>query len=118
MLVLGISPLDKDSTVSLVENGKVVFAAGEERFTRKKLQDGFPAEALQAGLAHAGISVKDINSVAYPFFDWKKETELFTKNFQNEDNFLQALETNGTQAENRCRVSQSSSTDRADSRTG
>jgi carbamoyltransferase len=50
MIVLGISPLDKDSTVSIVVDGKVVFAAGEERFTRNKLQDGFPTESLQAGL--------------------------------------------------------------------
>jgi carbamoyltransferase len=95
MIVLGISPLDKDSTVSLVEDGRVVFAAAEERFTRNKLQDGFPAEALQAGLVYTGISVKDIDAVAYPFFDWKKETELFTKNLQDEDKFLQGLETNG-----------------------
>ena len=41
MIVLGISPLDKDAIVSLVANGKVLFAAGEERLTRDKLQDGF-----------------------------------------------------------------------------
>jgi carbamoyltransferase len=95
MIVLGISPLDKDSTVSLVEDGNVVFAAGEERFTRNKLQDGFPAEALQAGLDYTGIPVKDIDTVAYPFFDWTKETELFTKNLQDEDAFLHGIETNG-----------------------
>lgn len=95
MIVLGISPLDKDSTVSFLRDGQVIFAAGEERFTRNKLQDGFPAEALQAGLHYTGISVEDIDVVAYPFFDWKKETELFTKNLQNEETFLQEAETNG-----------------------
>ena len=88
MIVFGISPLDKDSTVSLVENGKVVFAAGEERFTRVKLQDGFPAEALQAGLDYTGIRLEDIDVVAYPFFDWRKETQLFTQNMQDEQAFL------------------------------
>jgi carbamoyltransferase len=88
MIVLGISPLDKDSTVSLVANGKVLFAAGEERFTRHKLQDGFPAEALQAALDYTGIGVQDIDVVAYPFFDWRKETQLFTKNIQDEQAFL------------------------------
>lgn len=88
MIVLAISPLDKDSTVTLLDNGKVLFAAGEERFTRQKLQDGFPSRALRAGLAHTGISLKDIDQVAYPFFDSKKETELFTKNLQDEANFL------------------------------
>ena len=88
MLALGISPLDKDSTVSLVENGKVLFAAGEERFTREKLQGGFPSEALHAGLQFTGISLEDIDLVAYPFFDWKKETQLFTKNLKDESKFL------------------------------
>ena len=88
MIVFGISPLDKDSTVSLVENGKVVFAAGEERFTRVKLQDGFPAEALQAGLDYTGMRLEDIDVVAYPFFDWRKETQLFTQNMQDEQAFL------------------------------
>jgi carbamoyltransferase len=96
MIVLGISPLDKDSTVSLVENGKVVFAAGEERFTRNKLQDGFPVEALQAGLEYTGIRFEDIDIVAYPFFDWQKETQLFIKNIQNEKEFLSNTPLNGT----------------------
>jgi carbamoyltransferase len=89
MKVLGISPLDKDATISLIESGKVLFAAGEERFTRNKLQDGFPAEALQAGLDYTGIRLEDIDVVAYPFFDWQQETQLFTKNMQDEEAFLE-----------------------------
>lgn len=88
MIVLGISPLDKDATVSLVVDGKVVFAAGEERFTRTKLQDGFPAQALQAGLQATGILPQDIDLVAYPFFDWQKENQLFTENLRDEQQFL------------------------------
>ena len=45
MKVLGFSPLDKDSTVTLIEDGRIMFAAGEERFSRVKLQDGFPWRA-------------------------------------------------------------------------
>jgi carbamoyltransferase len=88
MIVLGISPLDKDATVSLVVDGKVIFAAGEERFTRTKLQDGFPTEALQAGLETTGIDLQDIDMVTYPFFDWQKETQLFTKKMRDERQFL------------------------------
>ena len=88
MIVLGISPLDKDATVSLVAEGKVIFAAGEERFTRIKLQAGFPGEALQAALEATGIDLKDIDVVAYPFLDWRKETALFTKNIRDEKQFL------------------------------
>ncbi|WP_447859186.1 carbamoyltransferase family protein [Nitrospira calida] len=90
MIVLAISPLDKDSTVTLLNDGKVLFAAGEERFTRRKLQDGFPTQALQAGLAYTGISLKDIDQVAYPFFDSRREIELFTKNLQDETIFLRS----------------------------
>ena len=91
MIILGISPLDKDSTVTLMKDGKVLFAAGEERFTRNKLQDGFPRESLKAGLNHTGLSVKDIDLVAYPFFDWKKESEMFTQNLENESKFLDSV---------------------------
>src|SRR6185295_15797799 len=97
MIILGISPLDKDSTVTLVQDGKVLFAAGEERFTRNKLQDGFPARALEAGLKSAGVRAADIDAVAYPFFDWHKETELFSRNLQNEKKFLDATAVDGTQ---------------------
>ena len=82
MIILGISPLDKDSTVSIVQDGKVLFAAGEERFTRNKLQSGFPTEALQAGLKYTGISVQDIDVVAYPFFDWEEGDAALHKKFQ------------------------------------
>src|SRR5262245_1470020 len=97
MIVLGISPLDKDSTVSIVADGKVVFAAGEERFSRNKLQDGFPTESLQVGLKHAGIRLEDIDVGAYPFFDWERETELFNKNIKDEKKFL-----NDSLRENTC----------------
>jgi len=96
MIVLGISPLDKDATVSLVINGKVVFAAGEERFTRVKLQDGFPEQALRAGVQYAGIRVQDIDIVAYPFFDSQRESQLFTKNICDEKVFLEETPLNGS----------------------
>ena len=63
MRVLGISPLDKDSTVTLMEDGKIVFAAGEERFTRVKLQDGFPWQALQAAFDATGADASSIDCV-------------------------------------------------------
>src|ERR1700752_5272108 len=89
MNVLGISPLDKDATVSLMENGRIVFAAGEERFSRVKLLDGFPMQALQVGLAYTGMRLEEIDVVAYPFFDWQYETALFTKNIQHEQGLLE-----------------------------
>jgi carbamoyltransferase len=88
MKVLGLSPLDKDSTVTLVEDGKVTYAAAEERFTRTKLQDGFPWQALQAALDTTGVRPQEIDRVVYPFFTWERETELFQRNLANEREFL------------------------------
>ncbi|GIW94954.1 MAG: hypothetical protein KatS3mg110_2995 [Pirellulaceae bacterium] len=73
MRVLGISPLDKDATVSFVEDGRVVFACAEERLTRVKLQDGFPWQALQLGLEKTGWTLDSIDVVAYGFFDADEE---------------------------------------------
>lgn len=92
MKVLGISPLDKDSTVTLVEDGTVVYAAGEERFTRVKLQDGFPWQALQDCLERTGTDAKEIAVVAYPFLSWTEETRLFTESLGNEKEYLDTQE--------------------------
>ena len=88
MKVLGISPLDKDSTVTIVEDGAITFAAAEERFTRIKLQDGFPWRALQAGLESTGIEPADIEVVTYPFFTWEEETAMFRRNLDAEREFI------------------------------
>jgi carbamoyltransferase len=78
MRVLGISPLDKDSTVSFVEDGRVVFACGEERLTRVKLQSGFPHSALTLGFRATGWNKESIDIVAYGFFDGKEEGRLIS----------------------------------------
>jgi carbamoyltransferase len=91
MLALGISSLDKDSTVSIVENGNVLFAAGEERFTRKKLQSGFPEKAFIKGLHYVGCKAEDFQVVAYPFFDWQTEYSLFRQNIIDEGYFINNL---------------------------
>jgi carbamoyltransferase len=88
MRVLGISPLDKDSTVTLVNDGRIVFAAGEERFSRVKLQDGFPWRALQAALEFAGLEFAEIDCVVYPFFTSAEETRLFRGNLDAERDFI------------------------------
>jgi len=74
--VIGISPLDRDSTVSFMENGKILFACGEERLTRKKLQNGFPVEAIKLGFQYTGWTPEDVDSVAYGFFTGDEEARL------------------------------------------
>lgn len=92
MKVLGISPLDKDSTVTLVEDGRVLYAAAEERFTRVKLQDGFPWQALQQCLDSTATDPGEIDKVAYPFLPWDEETRLFSGKLAVERTFLEEQE--------------------------
>jgi carbamoyltransferase len=84
MRVLGISPLDKDATVSFMEDGQVVFACAEERLSRVKLQSGFPERAIQLGLKKTGWTAQSIDVVAYAFFDWNREANLIQENMSND----------------------------------
>jgi carbamoyltransferase len=84
MRVLGISPLDKDSTVSFVEDGQIVFACGEERLSRAKLQNGFPHQALKLGLERTGWGIDKIDRVAYSFFEGAREAELIDEAFSTD----------------------------------
>ncbi len=80
MMVLGISPLDKDATVSLVEDGKVLFAAAEERYSRKKQHAGFPAAALDHALEATGTRPEQIDRVVYSFLSADQEARLMRGN--------------------------------------
>jgi carbamoyltransferase len=96
MKVLGISPLDKDSTVTIVEDGAILYAASEERFTRVKLQDGFPWRALEDAMAATGTAAGEIDRVVYPFLTFDEETRLFEKNLAKEREYLDQASTNPT----------------------
>ncbi len=87
MRVLGISPLDKDSTVSFLEDGHVLFACGEERLSRVKLQSGFPHKALAEGFRRLNWSAESIDAVAYAFFDWDEEARLIADAVTADDKF-------------------------------
>ncbi len=64
-LILGISAFYHDSAVALIQDGNVVAAASEERFTRKKHDEAFPAEALRVCLDKAGCGVADLDYVGF-----------------------------------------------------
>jgi carbamoyltransferase len=87
MRVLGISPLDKDATASAVEDGRILFAAAEERYSRQKQHAGFPAQSLDAALQHAGWSARDVDAVAYPFLDAAGEARLIAKSITEDAAF-------------------------------
>ncbi len=82
MIVLGISPLDKDATVSLLIDGRVVAAVAEERLSRKKMHAGFPYQALEMVLSMAGVTAAEVDCVAYAFAGWEQESAMMRKNYR------------------------------------
>lgn len=65
MRVLGISAYYHDGSAALVEDGRVVAAAAEERFSRIKHDQSFPRLAADFCLAQAGVSSQDLDAVVY-----------------------------------------------------
>ena len=65
MNILGISAFFHDSAAALVSDGRVVAAAQEERFTRKKHDDAFPTRAAEWCLTEAGIAAADLDAVVF-----------------------------------------------------
>ena len=65
MNILGISAFYHDSAACLVQDGKIVAAAQEERFTRKKHDFEFPKNAAAYCLKEGGIETKDLNYVVF-----------------------------------------------------
>jgi carbamoyltransferase len=63
--ILGISAFYHDSAACLLSDGKIVAAAQEERFTRKKGDATFPGHAVEYCLRSAGITVKDLAYVGF-----------------------------------------------------
>jgi carbamoyltransferase len=65
MHILGISAFYHDSAAALISNGKIVAAAQEERFTRKKQDFAFPVNAIQYCLDAAGLATESLNYVVF-----------------------------------------------------
>lgn len=78
--ILGISAFYHDSAAALIADGRVIAAAQEERFTRKKHDAGFPAQAIEYVLGEAGISLKQVDHVAFydkPFLKFERLIETY-----------------------------------------
>ena len=65
MYILGISCFYHDSSAALLKDGKIVAAAQEERFTRKKHDDSFPENAIKYCLEYQKISISDIDYIGF-----------------------------------------------------
>ena len=80
MRVLGISAYYHDSAAALVEDGRIVAAAQEERFTRKKHDSGFPHRAVEYCLSEAGVPLADVDRVVFydkPFLKFERLLETY-----------------------------------------
>jgi carbamoyltransferase len=64
VLVLGVSAYHGDSAAALLQDGRVIAAAEEERFTRQKHWAGLPSRAIAFCLGRAGVGLSDVDAIA------------------------------------------------------
>ena len=80
MRILGISAFYHDSAAALVVDGEILAAAQEERFTRKKHDAGFPAQAAAYCLTQAGVGLDQVDHVVFydkPFLKFERLIETY-----------------------------------------
>jgi len=80
MRILGISAFYHDSAAALIEDGRIVAAAQEERFTRKKHDSRYPRQAIAYCLAEGGTALSDLDCVAFydkPFLKFERLLETY-----------------------------------------
>ena len=80
MRVLGISAFYHDSAAALVEDGRIVAAAQQERFSRKKHDAGFPKDAIEYCLRESGGGLDQVDWVAFydkPFLKFERLLETY-----------------------------------------
>src|ERR1700675_1876922 len=78
--ILGISAFYNDSAAALLVDGRIVAAAQEERFTRKKHDSSFPIHACRYVLQEAGLNYGDLSAVAFyekPFLKFERLLETY-----------------------------------------
>lgn len=69
MLILGLSNM-RDASAALIDDGRIVAAAEEERFVRIKHVSGLPVHAIRSCLQQAGATLSDLDAVAVPWKYW------------------------------------------------
>jgi carbamoyltransferase len=78
--ILGISAFYHDSAAALVQDGEIVAAAQEERFSRKKHDPRFPHNAVDYCLTEAGVSFSNLDHVVFydkPFLKFERLLETY-----------------------------------------
>jgi len=78
--ILGISAFYHDSAAAYVEDGRILAAAQEERFSRKKHDAGFPRAAIEYCLGEAGRQLDEVDFVVFydkPFLKFERLVETY-----------------------------------------
>ena len=78
--IIGISAYFHDSAVALIEDGEIIYASQEERFTRIKHDSSFPIEALKNLLEFCKLELVEIDHVVFfekPFLKFERLIETY-----------------------------------------
>ena len=78
--ILGISAFYHDSAAAIIEDGKIVAAAQEERFTRKKHDSSYPFHAIEFVLNYSKTKLSEVNNVVFfekPFLKFERLLETY-----------------------------------------
>lgn len=65
MKILGISAFYHDSAAAIIQDGKIIAATQEERFTRKKHDASFPVNAIKFCLQYSGAGINELDAIAF-----------------------------------------------------
>ena len=79
-IILGISAFYHDSAASIIIDGKIIAAAQEERFTRKKHDSSYPFNAIEFALDYANIKLNDVDQIIFfekPFLKFERLLETY-----------------------------------------
>ena len=78
--ILGVSAFYHDSAATLISNGKIISAAQEERFTRKKHDSSYPYNAIEFVLNYSNIKLADVDKIVFyekPFLKFERLLETY-----------------------------------------
>ena len=78
--ILGISAFYHDSAACILINGKIIAAAQEERFTRKKHDPNYPHNAIEFVLKYASLKLSEVDQIVFfekPFLKFERLLETY-----------------------------------------
>ena len=78
--ILGISAYYHDSAASIIVDGKIVAAAQEERFTRKKHDSSYPFNAIEFVLKYSNLKLSEVDHIIFfekPFLKFERLLETY-----------------------------------------